>query len=85
MHIKHVRILYFYLTLNRISISIPGLNLGFPYLVCKNMVSDQPTLLATHPEVLDIPTGSQMDLFKFTGKYGKELRNYGNMVNTLNY
>ena len=46
---------------------------GIPHLVCKNMVSDQPTLLATHPEVLDIPTGSQMDLFKFKGKYGKKL------------
>ena len=40
VHIKHVRILNFYLTLDnldRIRISIPWLNPGFPYLVCKKL------------------------------------------------
>ena len=38
---QHVRILDFYLALGRIRISIPGLNPGFPYLVCKNIMQDQ--------------------------------------------
>ena len=48
----------FYLTLDRIRFSIPGLNPGFPYLVCKNRHPDLNLLQDTEDRRMDDHIGS---------------------------